>query len=84
MGGSNPKWEYYKSDTKEDVVEFTGDAMYGAEQGHTTVQFVLYKDLTFELYGIWVDREGDALGEKYAMTDDEIEDTLDTIYRTVQ
>ncbi len=77
---SNPKWEYFKSDTDEDVVEFTGDAMYGEEAGHTTIQFLLYEDLTFELSGIWVGREGETLDEEYSMSDSEIDDTLEIIY----
>lgn len=77
---SNPKWEYFKSDDDSDVVEFTGDAMYGEEEGHTTIQFLLYEDLTFELSGIWVGGESDDLDEEYSMSDSEIEDTLEIIY----
>ncbi|MEJ8304767.1 hypothetical protein [Saccharibacillus sacchari] len=77
---SNPNWEYFKSETDDDVVEFTGDAMYGEEQVHTTIQFLLYEDLTFELTGIWLVREGETLDEEYSMPDGEIDDTLDIIY----
>lgn len=77
---TNPKWEYFKSETDEDVIEFTGDALYGEEAAHTTIQFLLYEDLTFELSGIWIGREGDTLEEEHSMPDSEIDDTLEIIY----
>ncbi|OWA37224.1 hypothetical protein B9G55_03910 [Saccharibacillus sp. O16] len=79
---SNPKWRYFKSELNEDVVEFTGDANYGDEFGHTTVQFLLYDDFNFELFGIWVGLEGDSLDDEYSMSDEEISQTIRKIYES--
>ncbi|WP_172250628.1 hypothetical protein [Saccharibacillus deserti] len=45
---SNPEWRHFKSEEEDDIVEFTGDALY-EEEAHTTIQFMLHEDVTFEL-----------------------------------
>ncbi len=80
---NHPKWRYYKSELNEDVVEFTGDAIYDEEKGHMTVQFLLYDDHTFELFGIWVGSREPSSDEEYSLSDDEVVYALEDIYAPV-
>ncbi|OWR31504.1 hypothetical protein CDO73_07200 [Saccharibacillus sp. O23] len=80
---NHPKWRYYKSELNEDVVEFTGDAIYAEEKGRMTVQFLLYDDHTFEIFGIWVGSREPSSDEEYSLSDDEIVYALEDIYEPV-
>lgn len=77
---SHPEWTYFESEDGDDVVEFTGEALYGDEEGRTTIQFLLYEDATFGLSGIWVGRGDETIDEEYSMSDAEIDKTLNIIY----
>jgi len=44
---ANPKWTYFKADTGEDVVEFTGDMMYMETEVNAKLQIIVGED-TFE------------------------------------
>lgn len=41
---SNPKWEYFKSEDDEDIVEFTGGCTYYDSEVTVTLQFIIDED----------------------------------------
>ena len=55
---TNPRWEYFKASTGEDVVEFTGGFLYSGSPATAKIQFVIdLKEGTFTAYHLSINGE---------------------------
>ena len=51
----NAKWQYYRSDNGDDVVECEGVCLYEGEDANAKIQFRIIDEDSFEVYGLIID-----------------------------